>query len=141
MAGKMRHGKIDRVAHLLVALADREAAERDAAKTLRDDAPGGALAQRREVRALHDAKQGLAAALAEGVKAAFTPAQGKLETAFSLLQRAGKVCAFVELHGNVRAEKVGLDFDGAGGRKAMRGAVNMALEGHAIGVHPAQLGE
>ena len=124
-----------------MALADREAAERDAAKTLRDNAFGGTFAQRGEVRALHDAKQGLAAALAEGVKAAFAPTQGELETAFGFLRSAGKVCAFVELHGNVRAEKVSLDLDGAGGRKAVCGAVNMALEGHAISVHLAQLGE
>ena len=55
--------------------------------------------------------------------------------------RAGIIGAFVELHGNIGAKQIRLNFDAARGRQPMRGAINVALEGHTIGIHLAQLRE
>ena len=65
----------------------------------------------------------------------------RLEAAFGFFMRTRKVRALIKLHGDVRAEEVCLDLDGAGGGEAVGGAVDMALEGDAICIHLAQLGE
>ena len=52
--------------------------------------------------------------------------------------RAGKVGAFIELHGNVCAEQIGLYFDAACRRETMLRAINEAAERHAVHINFAK---
>ena len=71
-----------------------------------------------------------------------SPQRAESRMAFAasrVLARIGD--AFVELHRDVRAEKVGLDLDGAFGRQEVRRAVDVRAELDALLLHLAQVGE
>ncbi len=90
--------------------------------------------------ALHDAEQGVAVALGEGVLAALGPAHRHFHGIARLLFGGGEWGAFVEHHGDGAAQQV-LDFDGALGRQLVFRAVDVGLEGDALLGHLAQLAE
>ena len=102
--------------------------------------PRALNAQRFVGAALHDAEGGMADAAAKGFPRAFGPAQRQAHGALRLLVRGRQLHAFVELHLDVGAQQV-LDFHRPLRRQQMPRAVDMGLEGDAVLIELAQLGE
>src|SRR5690606_20909233 len=106
--------------------ADREAADGVAVEADLDQPLGAFAAQRLVDRALLDAEQRLALARAEGGLAALRPPRRQPHPLgrARLVGRPGD--AFVELHDDIRAQKVGLNLDGALRREDVARAVDVA---------------
>jgi hypothetical protein len=125
-------GVVEHLDHGLVPFADGQAAQRIAVEAYLGQPLGRFPAQVREGRALLDAEQGLCVAGPEGGPAPRRPPgrQFHRRPRAGLFGRPGY--AFVELHGDVGAQEIGLDFDRALGGQDVLGAVDVALEGDLV---------
>jgi len=132
VGGQQGRGVVEHLAHRLMPLPDRQAAEGVAVEAGLDQPVGGFAAQGLERRALLDPEQGLGLSLAEGGLGPRAPAGRQLHALARarLLGRPGD--AFVQLHDDVAAEQVGLDLHRAFGRQHMLAAVQMAGEGDGL---------
>ena len=112
-----RHDTVERRQHQLLALADREAADRVARKIHADERFRRAPPQLGVRAALHDRKQRLAGLrlVRESGMRALRPAQRQLHRLLRPVPLGRQLDALVELHLDVGAEQA-LDLDGALGR-------------------------
>ncbi|GAV35157.1 hypothetical protein ROTAS13_02829 [Roseomonas sp. TAS13] len=138
--GQQRRGDVEGGEHHLLPLADREAADRIALEADPRQRPHAFGAQAGIDAALHDAEEAVAGAGHEGLAAAGGPEHGLAHGPRSLLLRGGEGGALVQAHGDVGIQQV-LDLDGTLGREAVLGAVDMRMEGDAVGIHLPQLAQ
>ena len=131
--------------HFFDGFADREAADGIAFAAKRGDGFGRNFPQFGESAALHNRKKSLRVAMhrlgrVEMLAASFEPAMGKLHRVFGVLEIAGIRGAFIEGHNDVCADN-SLNINGFLRRKKMFGAVDMALESHAVLLYFSPMGE
>lgn len=136
--GKQRGHDVEHCVHLGFGLADGESANGDSGRPEGGDELGRLRSKVRADAALDDSEEGLVGA-AFGFEGTFGPAMSPLhgDAAVGVVVRVG---TFVEGHDDVRAE-VFLDADRTFGGEAMRRAVNVTFEGHAVVVNFARLRE
>jgi hypothetical protein len=132
VGGQHGGGVVEHLAHRLMPLAHRKPAHGIAVETSLDQAIGRLPAEVLERRALLDAEQGLAFALAEGRLGPRAPAGRQFHALArsGLLGRPGD--AFVQLHDDVAAQQVGLDLDRSFGGEDVLAAVEVAGEGDGL---------
>ena len=131
LGGQQSRGVVEYLAHRLMALADRQAADGVAVEPGLHQPLGGFPAKRLDGRPLLDAEQGLALTLSERRLAARAPPGGQPQGLGGPLGLGRLGDALVQLHDDVRAQQVGLDLDRALRRQDMPRAVDVALEGTA----------
>lgn len=134
--GQERRDHLQRGVHLLLGLAHRESADGDAGRIERSDEISGGRAQVPLYAALDDPEQSLVRPPLR-LQAAFRPAMRPLHSDFGVGVVVG-IGALVERHDDVRAEVL-LNGNGLLGGEAMRRAVNVTLERHAVIVDLAGL--
>ena len=140
LAGQMGLHRLDHVEHDILRLAHRQPADGVAGKVHGGQGLGALHPQPMHRPALHDAEDRPAIAPGEGLLGALGPAQGQAHGPLGLRVRTGQLHAFVELHLDVRAQQA-LDLHGPLGGQHMARAVDMGLEGDAILIELAQLGQ
>ena len=124
--------------HFGLGLPHRQPADGDAGGIEGGNEFSGSRPQVRVDAALDDSKQGLVGTRLR-LEAAFRPAMSAFHCHFAVAMVVG-VRAFVEGHDDVGAEVL-LDGDRLFGREAMGRTVDVALEGHAVIVYLAGLGQ
>ena len=134
--GQQRRDHIQHGVHLVFGFAHRQAPDGNPGRIERSDKLSGFSPQVRVDAALHNPEQSLVAALLR-LDATLRPAVSQLHGNFAVGVVVG-IGTFVEGHDDVRAEIL-LDADGTLGREAVRRAVNVTLEGHALIVDLASL--
>lgn len=135
---QQRGDHIQHGVHFLFGLAHGESADGDARGVERGDELGGFRPQGRIHPTLHNPEQGLIPTRLR-FERALRPAMRPLHGDFAVLVIV-RVGALVKRHDDIRAE-VFLNGDGLFGREAMRRAVNVAFEGHAVVINFAGLCE